>query len=151
MPHQTPEELEKFINRTLRALPDRRAPRSLESRVLAAIAPQQHLPWWRQSFVHWPLAARAAFLVFTAVLAAAFVALCLRFAGGAQLAALLAEPLEQLALIRAIVGGIGDFFATVLRSIPSVWLHGAVAMIGVMYATLFGLGAAAYRVFFFQR
>lgn len=151
MPHQTPEELEKFINRTLRALPDRRAPRSLESRVLAAIATQQHLPWWRQSFVHWPLAARAAFLVFTAVLAAAFVALCLRFAGGAQLAALLAEPLEQLALIRAIVGGIGDFFATVLRSIPSVWLHGAVAMIGVMYATLFGLGAAAYRVFFFQR
>jgi hypothetical protein len=151
MPHHSPEELEKFINRTLRSLPDRRAPRSLESRVLAAIAAQQHLPWWRQSFVHWPLAARAAFLIFTAVLAAAFVALSLRFAGGAQPAAMLAEPLEQLSLIRAVAGGIGDFFATVLRSIPSVWLYGAIAFVGVMYATLFGLGAAAYRAFFFQR
>ena len=151
MPSKNPEELEQFINRTLRTLPDRRAPRSLESRVLAAIAAQQHLPWWRQSFVHWPLAARAAFLVFTAVLAAAFVAMCLRFAGGAQPAALLAEPLEQLALIRAVAGGIGDFFGTVLRSIPSGWLYGAIAFVGVMYATLLGLGAAVYRAFFFQR
>jgi hypothetical protein len=151
MSRQTPEELEKFIHQTLRALPDRRAPRSLEARVLAAIAARQALPWWRQSFAHWPLAARGAFLVFTAVLAAALVAMCLRFAGGAQPAALLAEPLEQLARVRAVAGGIGDFFATVLRSIPSVWLYGAIAFVGVMYATLFGLGAAAYRAFFFQR
>lgn len=151
MPSKNPQELEQFIDRTLRTLPDRRAPRSLESRVLAAIAAQQHLPWWRQSFVHWPLAARAAFLVFTAVLAAAFVAMCLRFVGGAQPAALLTEPLEQLSLIPAVAGGLGDFFATVLRSFPSGWLYGALAFVGVMYATLFGLSAAAYRVFFFQR
>ncbi len=151
MSRQNSEKLEQTIHRTLRALPDRRAPRSLEARVLAAIAAQQHLPWWRQSFVHWPLAARAGFLVGSAVLAAAFVALCLRAAGGAQPAAVLAEPLALWTQIRGITAAIGDFCGTVLHSIPSVWLYGAIAFVGCMYATLFGLGAAAYRAFFVQR
>jgi hypothetical protein len=151
MSHQNHDQLEQTIHRTLRALPDRRAPRSLEARVLAGIAAQQHLPWWRQSFAHWPLAARAAFLVISAVLAAAFAVLCLRAAAGAQPSAVLAEPLALWTQIRAITAAIGDFCGTVLRSIPSVWLYGAIAFVVCMYATLFGLGAAAYRAFFVQR
>ena len=59
----SPEDLEKFIHQTLRALPARRAPHSLESRVRAAIAARAALPWWRQSFARWPLAARVAFFI----------------------------------------------------------------------------------------
>jgi hypothetical protein len=52
----SPEQLEKLIHSNLRALPDRRAPRSLESRVHAAIETRAALPWWKQSFAQWPVA-----------------------------------------------------------------------------------------------
>lgn len=45
MSNLSPQDLEKLIHQTLRALPDRKAPRSLEHRVLAAIAARQALPW----------------------------------------------------------------------------------------------------------
>lgn len=151
MSRPTPEELEQFIHRTLRSLPDRRAPRSLEARVLTAIAARQALPWWRQSFVHWPLAARGAFLLVSAVLAAAFVALGLRLAGDVQPAAMLEQPLGVMAQARAVAAGIGDFGALVLRSIPPLWIYGLLAFVATLYAALFGLGAAAYRSFFVQR
>lgn len=151
MPRPTPEEIEKLIDRTLRDLPARRAPRSLESRVLAAIAAQQELSWWRQSFAHWPLAARGAFLVVTAVLAAAVIALCFHTSGEVQTASLLAGPLALWGKITAIVGGVGNLGAVVLRSIPAVWLYGGLAFVAMMYVALFGLGAAAYRSLFVQR
>ncbi len=151
MPRPNPEELEQHIHRTLRALPDRRAPRSLEARVLAAIAAQQALPWWRQSFAHWPLPVRVTFLVVTATLAAVLAAMGLRLADGVETTSLLSGPLTFLAQVQAVVGGIGDFCAAVLRSIPKIWLYGAVAFVGALYAMLLGLGAAAYRFFFFQR
>ena len=55
-------DLENFIHQTLRSLPDRPAPRSLESRVLAAIEARAALPWWKQSFAQWPVAARFVWL-----------------------------------------------------------------------------------------
>ncbi len=61
----SPEDFEKFIHQALRSLPDRRAPRSLESRVFAAIEARASLPWWKHSFADWPLAARCVFLLFT--------------------------------------------------------------------------------------
>ncbi|MBP9914109.1 MAG: hypothetical protein KBF26_11955 [Opitutaceae bacterium] len=151
MPHPTPENLEKLLHQTLRSLPDRRAPRSLETRVLAAIAAQQALPWWRQSFTHWPLAARGAFLVVTALLAAAIIALCFRTTGELPAASWLAGPAALWARVSAVCGGVSSFFAVVVRSIPALWLYGGLAFIATMYAALFGLGAAAYRSFFVQR
>ena len=144
-------DLEKSIHRVLREQPLRRAPRSLESRVLAAITAQQKLPWWRQSFVHWPLAARGVFLVVTALLAAAIIALCFRTSGEVQAASLLTGPLALWAKVSAIFGGVGNLCAVVWRSIPPLWLYGGLAFIAAMYAALFGLGAAAYRSLFIQR
>ncbi|MBK8856920.1 MAG: hypothetical protein IPN11_04330 [Opitutaceae bacterium] len=151
MPKLTNEELEKLIHQTLRSLPDRRAPRTLENRVLAAIAAQQALPWWRQSFTAWPVAARGAFLLVTAILAAALLAWFFRTSGQVQSASMLAGPLAMLAKVQAVVAGIGSFGAIVWRSIPSLWLYGGLAFVVTMYAAFFGLGAAAYRSFFAQR
>jgi hypothetical protein len=151
MPKLTNEELEKLIHQTLRSVPDRRAPRSLENRVLAAIAAQQALPWWRQSFTAWPVAARGAFLLVTAILAAALLAGFFRASGEVQSASMLAGPLAMLAKLQAVVAGIGGFGAIVWRSIPSLWLYGGLAFVVTMYAAFFGLGAAAYRSFFAQR
>ena len=151
MPKLTNEELEKLIHQTLRSVPDRRAPRSLENRVLAAIAAQQALPWWRQSFTAWPVAARGVFLAVTAILAAAVLAGFFRASGEVHSASMLAGPLAMLAKVQVAVAGIGGFGAIVWRSIPSLWLYGGLAFVVTMYAAFFGLGAAAYRSFFAQR
>ena len=151
MPRQNPDNLEQLIDRTLRELPLRRAPRTLETRVLAAIAARQALPWWKQSFAHWPLAARGAFLAFTGVLAAALIGLNLRSGATAEAGSILGGPLALLAQIKAIFGGIGDVGALVLRQIPSTWIYGTIAFLAVMYATLIGVGATACRLFLQQR
>jgi len=61
-------EMEARLGQALRTLPERRAPATLESRVLDALARRVPLPWWRRSFAEWPAAARVAFGVTSAVL-----------------------------------------------------------------------------------
>jgi len=50
--------LAKRVDAELRALPLVRAPAALQARVLAELARRQALPWWRQSFRDWPMAAQ---------------------------------------------------------------------------------------------
>jgi len=151
MPRKTPEELEKLIHQTLRSLPDRRAPRSLEARVLAAIETRQSLAWWRQSFAHWPLAARAAFLVVTGVLAAALIGLFFRSGSTVNPSAVLSGPAAFFAHLKSIASGLTGFGALLFRSIPVLWIYGGLAFFAAMYAALIGLGATAYRTLFNDR
>ena len=142
-------KLEQLIHQTLRALPDRKAPRALESRVLAGIAAHQARPWWRQSFAHWPLPARAAFLVLAGGLAAGLV--LLGATSSADVLPALREFLAPLARVRAVATFVADLGATVFRSIPTLWLYGVVALIATLYAALVGLGATAYRILIVSR
>jgi len=142
-------KLEQLIHQTLRALPDRKAPRSLESRVLAGIAARQALPWWRQSFVHWPLPVRAAFFVLAGGLAAGLV--LLGATSSVDLLPALREFLAPLAQVRAVATFVADLGATVFRNIPTLWLYGVVTFIATLYAALLGLGATAYRTLIVNR
>ncbi|MBI3885017.1 MAG: hypothetical protein HY302_04730, partial [Opitutae bacterium] len=45
----TPEELEQIVHQNLRALPPRRAPRTLGARVLAELERRRALAWWHRS------------------------------------------------------------------------------------------------------
>lgn len=144
----TPEELEARIHQALRALPTRRAPSSLEQRVLAAIAERQARPWWHQSYSHWPVAVRAAFLLVTAGLAAAIVIAAAALIPGVEATA--ERPFlatlgwySQLREVGATLAGIGS---RLLPSVSSTWIYTGVALLAGCYATLVGLGAAAYRV-----
>lgn len=151
---RSPEELEKFIHQTLRSLPDRRAPRSLEDRVFAAIAARASLPWWKQSYAQWPLAARCAFLVFSgaivhlALMATVWV---MSSSGGAHLASTVAAEFAWVARVNAAIAGINHLFSVIVRSIPPVWLYGSLAVFAAVYAMLFGLGATAYRTLYAHR
>jgi len=141
IPYEDPK-LERLIHRTLRDLPERRAPRTLEMRVLAAIAARQALPWWRQSFAHWPLVARGGFVLAAIGVAWAFT----RVGGGSTaLAADLQQPLGLLSGLRSAWSSVGEAGSTLLRCIPTVWLYGAVVGVAVVYTALFSLGATAYR------
>ena len=153
----TPEDqarLERLIHRTLRELPSRHAPSSLEQRVRTEIARRAALPWWRQGFAHWPLAARAAFVPLSTGIAALVLLMATRLATGFDNAALdesLAQPLAWLESARTVTGAIGHSFTIIWESIPPLWLYGGLAFCAVMYAALFGLGTAAYRTFQAQR
>jgi len=147
-PHDE-QKLERLIHHTLRALPDRKAPRSLESRVLAGIAARQALPWWRQSFAHWPLAVRGAFFVLAGGLAAGLV--LLGATGSADSLHAVRGLLAPVAQVRAVATFVADLGATVFRSIPPFWLYGAIAFIAALYAALLGLGATAYRTLVVNR
>lgn len=151
MSQPNPEELEKLIHDTLRSLPGRRAPRSLEQRVMAAIEARQSLPWWRQSFAHWPQAAKAAFLLISGAFAALLVTIVFRAGADLGTSSPWTSALNTVAHAKMVCGSISDVVATVIRSIPSTWLYGGVAFVVVMYATLIGLGATAYRTLFNHR
>jgi len=150
----SPEELEKLIHQTLRSLPDRRAPRSLETRVLAAIAARAALPWWKQSFAQWPAVARVGFLIFSAgLIKVGLLAAVWAMAGfdGAQFTNAFATQFAWIDRISAVIGGIGDFCSLVFHSIPTLWLYGGLALFAGIYAALFGLGATAYRALYANR
>ena len=153
-PSDDQEKLERWIHRTVRDLPPRRAPRSLEERVLREIARRAALPWWRQSFVHWPLAARAVFLVCSLVLVKIVLwASVWVMAGfdGTQFQAAVAQPFTWMENGLAIVNAVSGFFEIMLRNIPPLWFYGGLAFLAAMYAALFGLGAAAYKAVQAQR
>ena len=67
-PHESDEALQRLLDRTLRELPPRRAPASLEALFLNELERRAALPWWRRSFMHWPAPARIAFLVISGAL-----------------------------------------------------------------------------------
>lgn len=150
----SPEELEKLIHQNLRALPDRRAPRSLESRVLAAIEARAARPWWKQSYAQWPIAARCVFLLLSGGLVKLAVMATVWAMAGFDRTAFAESFSTQFAWvdrINALMASCIDFAGVVFHSIPAIWLYGGLACFVGLYVTLFGLGAAAYRMLYAQR
>ena len=137
------DPLERLFDRTLRELPPRRAPPTLESRVFAELERRASLPWWRRSFAHWPLAARAAFLVICTALAGLAIA-------GAAVAAADIRSLYWAREIGALMASGGSLVGLLAGIAPPVWLYDGIAVCALLYAALFGLGAALYRTLYLQ-
>jgi len=141
---------EKSVDAALRNLPPRRAPASLEARVLAAIAAREARPWWRLSFVHWPAPVRVLFLVATATLAAGTVWLLLRALGATPLAEageLISAPFAWWQESQAAARSLFELVHRSLSPTALAWIYAGIGIVGLCYATLVGAGAAAYRIF----
>lgn len=134
-------ELERRIHRSLRRLPQRRAPSSLEGRVWSELARLASLPWWRRSFLHWPFAARATFFLLSAG------ACALTFIGGARVIAGFASVRELADSFTWLITA-ADAMGSLVRALPSIWLYEALAAAALLYGLLFALGAAAYRTLY---
>ena len=143
------KNLEQIIHRTLRSLPERRAPRTLEHRVLAAIAAKQSIPWWHKSYAYWPTPVKIAF--YSASLVLVIGISTLNTSSGSLLVEWLRSAFSHLNPLRSTANAISESGALVYRSIPSLYIYGALAVIGSLYAALFGLGATAYRTLFSNR
>jgi hypothetical protein len=146
----SPEKLEQFVDRLVREQPLRRAPTSLEARVFAQVAAQRaRTPWWRCGFAHWPLVARAVFLV------ASYGLVRLAIAGVVSVTSLFqSNQITAVAALRRVgdtassAASVGD---TVVSAIPPAWLYGLAIVALVLYASLFGLGTFAYRTLYVQK
>ena len=137
------QTLERLLDRALRELPLRRAPLTLESRVFGELQRRAALPWWRRSFAHWPLLARAAFLVICGVL------IRLAFLGGATAVA----GVRSLSWAREagiIAASAANLAALLAHAAPPTWAYEGIAVCAVLYAVLFGLAVAVYRTLYLQ-
>lgn len=141
--NESPEALERLLGRALHGLPLRRAPVTLESRVFGELERRAALPWWRRSFAHWPPLARAVFLVICGAL------IKLAFLGGATAVAG-ARSLSWAREARMLVASAGNLAAVLAHTPPPAWVYEAIAVCAVLYAILFGLGAAVYRALYLQ-
>jgi len=148
---QPAEQLEQLVHRELRSLPLRKAPSTLESRVLAAIEHQATVAWYHKSWTYWPGAVKAAFLgVATGVSGAAIAAFYL-ITQGADTSALTAAASERFGGVAAlfhVFRWMATYTSDTIASIPPLWLYGGLAFVAALYATFFGLGAAAYRTLY---
>jgi hypothetical protein len=145
-----PEKLEQLVGGVARAQPARRAPASLQARVFAQIASQQvQLPWWRKGFAHWPLAARALFLI------ASYGFIRLAIAGVVSVVDFVRSSnvvgVETLQRTGEAVSATVSLGSLVLHAIPPLWLYGGAAFGFALYAALFGLSTFAYRTLYVQR
>jgi hypothetical protein len=140
-------EMEVRLGQALRALPERRAPATLESRVLDTLARRSPLPWWRRGFGEWPAAARVAFGVTSAALA--LLTVLAAAAANANLGsashAISTPVLHDASVLFVITRTLSVSLASILSS---GWVLGYLAAGAVLYAALFGLAIAGYRTLY---
>jgi hypothetical protein len=153
-PSTAHEQLERLIGKVLSEQPPRMAPRTLESRVLAELERRAARPWWRSSFLHWPLPARFAFLLASfGVVKFALTALMWLITDprAAPVVGALAEPLSWAEKTLNLFSTVGVLGSTVLHAIPPHWLYAGLALAAMLYIALFALGATAYRTLYMNK
>jgi hypothetical protein len=153
-PENQHQKLDHLMQKTLGDLPPRRAPVALEERVLAEIARRAAMPWWRKSYAHWPLVARCAFLLGSGAVLKGVIMAAVWVLVGFETASYheaFASSFPWINTISALAGSLVEYLGAVLAAIPRFWLYAGVICVTAMYATLFGVGAFAYRVFHARR
>lgn len=142
------ERLAQQIHATLQRLPPLQAPATLESRVLRELARREARPWWRQGFGRWPLAARVLFVP----LSAAFIQLAFLSVGAfgsalttAQQSTVLSTAENRWQALSGALQSLRTTGALVVQNVPQLWIYGAIGFALLLYGSLFGIGAAAFR------
>ena len=147
-------DLERRVGQALRALPLRRAPASLEARVLRELGRRTSIPWWRQSFSGWPRTAQAGLAVICSAIVAAIIAAPWADGGvlarGGAFAAVSPLLLHWARPALTLLSAARALDASLVRAIPLYWLYGAAAAAALLYAALFALGATAYRTLYLK-
>jgi hypothetical protein len=148
---ESEQKLEQVLNQALKGLPPLRAPSTLESRVVNELARRALLPWWRASFASWPMSARVGFALISAALAAATILGGVSaYLGDRSFNEVSALVLSWMQPFLAVMSSAGGLAALLVRVIPPVWLYGTLGLGILLYVTLFGLGAAAYRTLYLR-
>jgi hypothetical protein len=144
---ESQDRLERVVDQALRELPLRRAPASLEARVLAAIEARGVKAGWRSGFSHWPLTARALFILASIGFVKSTLVGVQWVLTALNPESVAAGAVSKVEWIRVLANaGIAS-----IRSIPEEWLWGIAAIVIGIYATFFALSAVAYRTLYVSR
>lgn len=150
--NQSSQQLEQFVNKYCRQQPLRTAPATLQARVMRELQARAALPWWRKSFVHWPLWSQALF-VMAALIAAKLLLMLADRIGGHWLvstgAAARSSTLVQNVSTIATVSH--DVSTQLFGMIPMPLVYGAVFVIAMLYLVLFGIGVTTYKTLYAAR
>ena len=92
-----PADLERLVDRALRALPPARAPRTLLPRVMAAVDAARR-PWYSRAWMTWPAAWQAV----------SVVALMAAVAGGAMLLPSVQQAVAALTFVADVKGDVAE-------------------------------------------
>jgi len=144
-PSDPDPNLEALIDAELKKLSPIPAPARLVPRVLSIIEARAQAPWWQRAWWDWPLSARAAFIVLSLALVAAF-------SGGGFVFGNEFTTYSQRATDSLTLGGrFEESLAPLTNAAGLLWEKGrsfalcALAVAGVMYLTCLGLGTACVR------
>lgn len=146
------QQLEQFVTRLSRRQPLRSAPTTLQARVMRELQARAALPWWRKSFVHWPLWSQALFVM--AALLAAKLLLVLADKIGGQWLAHGEVVAKSGVLVRDVstIAAVGhDVSSQLFGLIPVPFVYGAVFVIALLYLMLFGIGVTTYKTLYAAR
>ena len=137
------EELDELLDRELRHLPPFAAPGSLAPRVMAAVrakAAAVAAPWWLQSWVAWPMYARAALFVAALLIATIF------FSSSVVLPEKIGTIENPMANLLGDFALIGNTIALLWQKIGQPLFLTRIAVCVAMYFVCVGLGTAMFRV-----
>jgi hypothetical protein len=142
------QQLERFIGRVLGQQPLRQAPSSLELRVMQELALRTSRPWWLQGFGRWPWVARLLFLPLGLGLVQLSFTATSRLSSlwqSLQHSAPVSTAQSGLQLLSNFGQAVQSLGNVVTHEIPQIWIYGGAAVALLLYAAMFGLGAAAFR------
>jgi hypothetical protein len=141
--------LERQIDRALKALPELPAPNTLCARVMAAVAARQALPWYRQPWQNWSLTWRAVSMTFLLLSFGGFCVAAWQLTQAAGYTAAMAE-------VKQVFSGIGLIWHTVevllgalvlvCKQLGTAFMIGCLVAVGIGYAICVGLGTVCVRL-----
>ncbi len=143
-------DVEQRLGQALRSLPLRSAPAGLEARVLDELARRASLPWWRSGFSHWPAPARVAFGLTCLVLIALTVlgASAIADLGSNGMSRVMWVPLfREASVLLVLAKSLNISLAPLLAS---SWVVKGLVVSAALYAALFGLAIAGYRMLYLK-
>jgi len=148
------QQWENALDEELRQLPDVEAPETLIPRVMAIVLAKAKLPWWRQTWWHWPAPAQV-FVVLS------FVGLVIGLScygpqawdalAGSPLGHTVAGWLQALTPLADCLSALVNAFALILRQTGTLALILGAAVCLALYLSCLGLGTMMYRVAFAKR
>jgi len=148
---QSDDSLAAWADQVLKQLPPRPAPASLAPRVLAALARQQVLPWYRQPWFVWPRHIQILAALASAVIIGLGVWFILPQADSVNLVSA-KQAVSQFETVREahataeILKSLGSAIVLVVKSLDGWLLAGVLAAFALVWSTTIGLGTACWRL-----
>lgn len=148
---QPEEQLAAWADHALKQLPARKAPATLAPRILAALARQRALPWYRQPWFNWPRHFQVLSFALAALVVAGLAWVVVPHADGASLEAA-KQTAAQLDVVKPVattfdvLGTLGNATALLLKNLSGWALAALLGGAAFLWCSTIGLGTAAWRL-----